>query len=82
MATEKEVMERAKQVLADQAVAGQDADVQPDTVLDEEGGVDSLGFIYVLTTLEAEFGSIVPQDEWWEIHTLSDLAHAIVAHQE
>ncbi|MGI6033961.1 MAG: acyl carrier protein [Coriobacteriales bacterium] len=78
MASEQEVMERARQIIAEQVTEGSPEKIRPDTVLDEEGGVDSLGFIYVLTTLEGEFGATVPDDKWREIHTLSDLARAIV----
>lgn len=46
-----------------------------------EGGVDSLGFIYVLTTLEAEYGSKVPDGVWNDIHTLSELADAILKYR-
>lgn len=85
MATEDEVMKRGREMIVEQAKIDSlpvPENLGPDTVLDDEEGVDSLGFIYVLTKLEGEFNAIVPDDEWWKIHTLRDLAHAIVTHQQ
>ena len=60
-------------------------DYNPDMTDDEplivEGGVDSLGFISVLTTLEAEFNAHVPDEEWWNITSLNALADAILRNQ-
>lgn len=82
MATKQEVMERARQIIATQVADVNPNDITPDTVLDVEGGVDSLGFIYVLTTLEGEFNAEVPNDVWRDIHTLSDLGTAIVQYEK
>mgnify|MGYP002537342191 CR=1 FL=1 len=85
MASEQEIMEHARRIIREKVADGDrrlQGELAPDAVLDAEGGVDSLGFVYVLTTLEAEYCAHVPDDEWWDIHTLSDLAHAIAAHQE
>ncbi len=78
MATVEEVKARAREVLAQALPEEYDEGVSDDQDLAAEGGVDSLGFIHVLTKLEGEFGAHVPDGEWWKIHTLDDLANAIV----
>ena len=83
MAEKEQIMARAKQIIAEQVETEVEHPEQigPDTPLDLEGGVDSLGFIYVLTTLEAEYGSKVPDGVWNDIHTLSELADAILKYR-
>lgn len=44
-------------------------------------GSGLLGFIQVLTELEAEYDAHVPDEECWDIKTLDDLANAIVRNQ-
>ncbi|HAM15156.1 MAG TPA: hypothetical protein DCP91_04735, partial [Eggerthellaceae bacterium] len=46
-----------------------------------EGGVDSLGFIQVLTKLEAEYDAHVPDEEWWDVQSLDALAEVILRNQ-
>ena len=83
MPEKEQIMARAKQIIAEQVETEVEhpAQIGPDTPLDLEGGVDSLGFIYVLTTLEAEYGSKVPDGVWNDIHTLSELADAILKYR-
>lgn len=81
MATVDEVKERAREVLAKDLPGEYQSGVADEADLSSEGGVDSLGFIQVLTKLEAEYDSHIPDDECWDIRTLDDLANAIVRHQ-
>lgn len=85
MPEKEQIMARAKQIIAEQVETEPEPEhpeqIGPDTPLDLEGGVDSLGFIYVLTTLEAEYGSKVPDGVWNDIHTLSELADAILKYR-
>lgn len=83
MSEKEQIMARAKQIIAEQVETEVEHTEQigPDTPLDLEDGVDSLGFIYVLTTLEAEYGSKVPDGVWNDIHTLSELADAILEYR-
>ncbi len=80
MATVEEIKARARVLLAQDLPDQYREGVSDEDDLSAEGGVDSLGFIQVLTKLEAEFGAHVPDSEWWNIHTLDDLANAIVSH--
>lgn len=78
MATAEEIKARAREILAQDLPDDYDPSLKDDEPLIVEGGVDSLGFIQVLTKLEAEFGAHVPDSEWWEVRTLDELADAIV----
>ena len=81
MATVDEVKARAREILAKDLPNEYKAGVADDADLSNEGGVDSLGFIQVMTKLEAEFESHIPDEEAWSIRTLDDLANAILRNQ-
>ena len=81
MATAEEIKARAREIMARTLPDDYDPDMTDDEPLIVEGGVDSLGFISVLTTLEAEFDAHVPDEEWWNITSLNALADAILRNQ-
>ncbi|MDO4532108.1 MAG: acyl carrier protein [Coriobacteriia bacterium] len=78
MATAEEVKARAREIMAQDLPEDYDPNLKDDETMIVEGGVDSLGFIQVLTRLEAEFEAHVPDEEWWQVQTLDDLAAAIL----
>lgn len=78
MATAEEIKARAREIMAQDLPEYYNPEVKDDELLIAEGGIDSLGFIQVLTKLEAEFNSHVPDEEWWEAKSLDDLAAAIL----
>ena len=55
MATAEEIKARAREIMAQDLPEYYNPEVKDDEVLIAEGGIDSLGFIQVLTKLEAEF---------------------------
>ena len=81
MATAEEIKARAREIMARTLPDDYNPDMTDDEPLIVEGGVDSLGFISVLTTLEAEFNAHVPDEEWWNITSLNALANAILRNQ-
>ena len=81
MATAEEIKARAREIMAQTLPDDYNPDMTDDEPLIVEGGVDSLGFISVLTTLEAEFDAHVPDEEWWNITSLNALADAILRNQ-
>ena len=81
MATTEEIKARAREIMAQTLPDDYNPDMTDDEPLIVEGGVDSLGFISVLTTLEAEFNAHVPDEEWWNITSLNALANAILRNQ-
>ena len=78
MATAEEVKARAREIMAQELPDDYDPAITDDDPLLVEGGVDSLGFIHVLTILEAEFGAHVPDEEWWDATSLNALAEVIL----
>ena len=81
MATAEEIKARAREIMMQTLPGDYNPDMTDDEPLIVEGGVDSLGFISVLTTLEAEFDAHVPDEEWWDIKSLDALADAILRNQ-
>ena len=81
MATADEVKARAREIMAQDLPEDYNPGMTDDVPLIVEGGVDSLGFISVLTKLEAEFDAHVPDEEWWDVKSLNALAEVIVRNQ-
>ena len=81
MATAEEIKARAREIMAQTLPDDYNPNMSDDEPMIVEGGVDSLGFISVLTTLEAEFDAHVPDEEWWNITSLNALADAILRNQ-
>ena len=78
MATAEEIKNRAREIMKQDLPEDYNPELSDDEPFIVEGGVDSLGFIQVLTKLEAEFGAHVPDEEWWEVQSLNDLAEVIL----
>ena len=78
MATAEEIKARAREIMEQDLPEDYDPTITDDEPLIVEGGVDSLGFIQVLTKLEAEYDAHVPDEEWWDIKSLNALADAIL----
>lgn len=72
--TREEVLEKAVKIIRDNVPDMFGEDLTENTVLNEKGNVDSMGFILVLTKLEGELGCQIPDSEWDTISTLGDLA--------
>ena len=81
MATAEEIKARAREIMAQDLPDDYDPTITDDDPLIGEGGVDSLGFISVLTKLEAEYNAHVPDEEWWEVQSLNALAEVILRNQ-
>ena len=81
MATAEEIKARAREIMARDLPDDYDPNIKDDEPLIVEGGVDSLGFISVLTKLEAEYNAHVPDEEWWDARSLNALAEVILRNQ-
>ena len=81
MATAEEIKARAREIMAQDLPENYNPEMRDDEPLIVEGGVDSLGFISVLTKLEAEFDAHVPDEEWWDAQSLDALAEVILRNQ-
>jgi acyl carrier protein len=56
-------------------------DLNENTVLNEHGNVDSMGFILIVTKLEGMYNVHIPDEEWLHMTTIGDLAEAIIRYQ-
>ncbi len=81
MATAEEIKNRARQIMAQDLPEDYNPALKDDEPFIIEGGVDSLGFIQVLTKLEAEYDAHVPDEEWWDVQSLDALAEVILRNQ-
>ena len=78
MATAEDIKTRAREIMAQDLPEDYDANLKDDEPFITEGGIDSLGFVHVLTKLEGEFGAHVPDEEWWDAKSLDALAEVIL----
>ncbi len=78
MITREEVLTQIRTVIEENVQDMFGTDLQEDTVLNAEGNVDSMGFILVVTKLEGIYNVKIPDEEWYEIRTLGDLADVIL----
>ena len=78
MTTAEEIKTRAREIMAQDLPEDYDPSISDDDPLIVEDGVDSLGFIFVLTKLEGEFNAHVPDEEWWDATSLNALADVIL----
>jgi acyl carrier protein len=78
MITREEVLAQIRTVIEENVQDMFGTDLQEDTVLNAEGNVDSMGFILVVTKLEGIYNVKIPDEEWYAIRTLGDLADVIL----
>ena len=81
MTTAEQIKTRAREIMAADLPEDYNPQMTDDEPLIVEGGVDSLGFIQVLTKLEAEFDAHVPDEQWWDVKSLNALAEVILKNQ-
>ena len=62
MITREEVLAKTIKIIQDNVPDMFGSELKEDTVLNAEGNVDSMGFILVVTKLEAEFNALIPDD--------------------
>jgi len=70
------MFEKIRDILASQLDV--DADIiKPETDIAEDLGADSLDVVELLTSLEDEFGIVIPQDSVQNVKTVGDLVELI-----
>lgn len=81
MVQREEVLRRTKEIIRENTpdMFGSVDDMDEKTMLNNRhGNIDSMGFILIITKLEAEFNAQVPDHIWNRLTTLGDLVDAIV----
>jgi acyl carrier protein len=49
-----------------------------ESVINTDGALDSMGFVYLIVKIEGEFGVKVPERKWSKLKTVGDVADAIL----
>jgi acyl carrier protein len=81
MIERERVLQRTKEIIQENMpkMFGNPEELNENTTLNpKDGNVDSMGFILIITKLEAEFNAKVPDHIWNRITTLKELVDAIV----
>ncbi|NLH63307.1 MAG: acyl carrier protein [Erysipelotrichaceae bacterium] len=81
MIERERVLQRTKEIIQENMpkMFGSLEDLNENTTLNpKDGNIDSMGFILIITKLEAEFNAKVPDHKWNRITTLKELVDAIV----
>ncbi|MEE8792111.1 MAG: acyl carrier protein [Erysipelotrichaceae bacterium] len=82
MLEREEVIQGVITVIRDNVPEMFGSDLNENTVLNEHGNVDSMGFILIVTKLEGKYDVHLPDEAWISLTTVGDLADAILKYSE
>ena len=74
--TRSEILERTKKVIYDSVPELEGVDLQEDTVVNTDMGMDSMNFILIICKLEALFNVKIPERQWNKLSTLGEVVDA------
>ena len=80
--TRDEVKARTIKLIHDYVPQLENAELDDDSVVNKDMGVDSMNFILVICKLEGEFNVKIPQEEWDTYRTLGDLIDAVMKYSK
>ena len=80
--TRDEVKSRTITLIHDYVPQLENAQLDDDSVVNKDMGVDSMNFILVICKLEGEFNVKIPQEEWDTYRTLGDLIDAVMKYSK
>ena len=75
--TRTELLERTKKVIYDSVPELAGVELEENTVVNTDMGMDSMNFILVICRLEAEFDVRIPNRQWSKLSTLGEVLDAI-----
>jgi len=75
--TRQEIMERTVKIIRDCVPELEGVELNENTVVNTDMGMDSMNFILVICKIEAEFDVRIPNRLWNRLSTLGDLLDAI-----
>ena len=75
--TRQEILEKTKKIVYDCVPELAGVEINEDSVVNTDMGMDSMNFILVICKLEAEFDMRIPNRQWNKISTLGELISAI-----
>lgn len=73
-----EVFKKLVKIIHENLVGFETAELKDDTVINNETGVDSMTFIYVMCKIESEFNIKIPTKKWTKLQTFGDVVDAAI----
>ena len=77
MTTRSDILNRTKEIIYDCAPELEGKELNENTVINTDTGIDSMGFTLVICRLEASFDVRIPNRQWQKLQTLGDVVDAI-----
>ena len=75
--TREEIAETVISLIKANMPGFENADIKPDSRINNEAGFDSMTFIYVVCKIESTFGISIPKRKWEKMTTLNDIVDAV-----
>ena len=75
--TREEVLEKIRKVIVDCVPEMVPENLNEDTVINTDTGIDSMDFTLIICRLEAAFDVRIPNRQWQKLSTLGDVVDAI-----
>ena len=75
--TREERIERTVRIIRDCVPELEGVELNENTVVNTDMGMDSMNFILVICKLEAEFNARIPNRQWSKLSTLGEVVDAI-----
>ena len=76
--TREEILEKTKTVIYECVPELEGVEIDENSVVNTDMGMDSMNFILVICRLEALFDVKIPERQWAKLSTLGDVADAIL----
>ena len=75
--TRQEILEKTKKIVYDCVPELAGVEINEDSVVNTDMGMDSMNFILVICKLEAEFDVRIPNRQWTKLSTFGEVVDAI-----
>jgi acyl carrier protein len=74
--TRQEILEKTRKVIYESVPELEGVELNEDSVVNTDMGMDSMNFILVICRLEALFGVKIPERQWNKLSTLGEVVDA------
>ena len=77
MVSRQEILDRTREIIYESAPELEGMELNEETVINTDTGIDSMGFTLILCRLEAAFDVRIPSRQWSKLQSLGDVVSAI-----
>jgi acyl carrier protein len=77
MTRREEILNRTREIIVESLPELEGRELNEDTVINTDTGIDSIGFTLIICRLEAAFNVRIPNRQWQKLQTLGDVVDAI-----